>query len=379
MTSDRFHFVGSIVATSLQKVRNRDHSPVSLHSKTRRDLQRTAANGAGWVLFLLMATCLSLAQSSDRLHTFFLQNVGLKDSEIADIDRGKPIAKVLDSPMPSEVFVFGAVFIKTQPSAYVRMARDLESLKSLPNYLAIRRFSSPAQLSDLSALEFDSDDLSDLKKCKPEDCAVQLPVEHIEQFRSQIDWSAPDPASQVNKIAQEMAFEALLAYQKGGNAALGTYRDKKDPAQVSQQFRTLLSRSKILPEKLPAFYSYLLDYPNASLPDSSSVFYWERVKFGLKPTFRMNQQIIARDTAEDGPIDVVAIKQLYASHYFQTALDLNFCIPGKSDGFYLITLKGSEQAGLTGAKGSMVRKVAIDKTRSSLEKSLETLKSQLER
>jgi len=338
-----------------------------------------AANCAGWALFLLTATSSSLAQRTDRVHTFFKQNISLKDSEIADIDRGKAVAKVLDSPTPSEVFVFGAVFIKAQPSSYVSMARDLENLKSLPNYLAIRRFSNPPQPSDLSGFELDADDVNDLKKCKPNDCAIQLPVEHIEQVRNQIDWSATDSVSQVNKLAKTMAFEALLAYQKGGNVALGIYRDKKEPAQVSEQFRALLSRSKVLPERLPAFYSYLLDYPKTSLPDSSSVFYWEKVKFGLKPTLRMNQQIIARDSGEHGPIDVIAIKQLYASHYFQTALDLNFCVPGNSSGFYLITVKGSEQAGLTGAKGSMVRRVAIDKTRSSLEKSLETLKSQLER
>ena len=33
-----------------------------------------------------------------------------------------------------------------------------------------------------------------------------------------------------------------------------------------------------------------------------------------------------------------------------------------ADGFYLLTLKGSEQDGLTGIKGSMVRKVVVDKT-----------------
>src|SRR5215469_4110409 len=124
--------------------------------------------------------------------------------------------------------------------------------------------------------------------------------------------------------------EALLAYQKGGNAALGTYRDKKLPAQVSEQFRSLLSRSTVLPKELPALHSYLLDYPKANLPDSSSVFYWEKVKFGLKTTLRINQQISAHTAGEHGPVDVVAIKQLYASHYFQTALDLNFCIPRKS-------------------------------------------------
>jgi hypothetical protein len=245
--------------------------------------------------------------------------------------------------------------------------------------LAIQRFSNPPQISDLDGVELEPDEVKALKDCKPGNCEIQLPVENIDEFKNQIDWSVADPSGQVNTLARKMALEALLAYQKGGNAALGSYRDKKSPAQISEQYRTLLSRSKVLPERLPAFYAYLLDYPKASLPDSSSIFYWEKVKFGLKPTFRINHQIAAHAEGEHGSIDVVAIKQLYASHYFQTALDLNFCVSGKSPGFYLVTVKGSEQAGLTGAKGTMVRKVAVDKTRSSLEKSLATIKQQLEK
>jgi hypothetical protein len=285
---------------------------------------------------------------------------------------------VLDSPAPSQVFVFGAVVIKAQPSAYVPLAGDLDKLKSLPNYLALQRFSDPPQLSDLRGFGIDAEDVDNLKNCKPGNCEVQLPIENIEEFRDKIDWSSADALTQVNNLAEKMALEALRAYQKGGNAALGTYRDKKVPAQVSEQFRSLLSRSTVLPEELPTFYSYLLDYPKASLPDSSSIFYWEKVKFGLKPTLRINHQIAAHASGAHGAIDVVAIKQLYASHYFQTALDLNFCIPRKTGGFYLITAKGSEQAGLTGPKGSVVRKVAVDKTRSSLEKSLMTIKTRLE-
>jgi hypothetical protein len=351
----------------------------SMNRKSRIYLCAGAMNCFRCAVLLLISAASSSSQNTDRLHTFFKENIGLKDSEIANIEQGKAVAKVLDSPIPSQVFVFGSVFIKAQPSAYVHIAGDLESLKSLPNYLAIRRFSSPPQLSDLSGFELDADDVKDLKECRPEHCEIQLPAKNIEQLKSQIDWSAADPAGQVSILAKKMALEALLAYQKGGNEALGTYRDKKSPAQVSEEFHALLSRSKVLPERLPTFYSYLLDYPRASLPDSSTVFYWEKVKFGLKPTLRMNQQITARATGEHGPIDVVAIKQLYASHYFQTALDLNFCVPGNSEGFYLVTVKGSEQAGLTGVKGSMVRKVAIDKTRSSLEKSLEAIKTQLEK
>jgi hypothetical protein len=76
------------------------------------------------------------------------------------------------------------------------------------------------------------------------------------------------------------------------------------------------------------------------------------------------------------------VKQLYASHYFEAALDLTVCAKDTERpdhaGFYLITMKGSQQAGLTGLKGSIVRKVAVDKTRSSLERALVSIKQKLE-
>jgi len=63
-------------------------------------------------------------------------------------------------------------------------------------------------------------------------------------------------------------------------------------------------------------------------------------------------------------------------------LDLTVCVKDDENpvhpGFYLITMKGSQQAGLTGLRGGIVRKVAVDKTRSSLEKALTSIKQKLE-
>ena len=82
------------------------------------------------------------------------------------------------------------------------------------------------------------------------------------------------------------------------------------------------------------------------------------------------------------PTYVIAEKQLYSSHYFETALDLTFCIREMADpkrlGFYLVMAMGSEQAGLTGFKGSVVRKVAVDRSATSLQRSLTAIKSALE-
>jgi hypothetical protein len=314
---------------------------------------------------------------------FYREYVGLTDGQIRSIRSGKAIAKIIDSPTPDEVFVFGSVYVNSTPESYLKFASDIDQLRKLPDYLAVRKFSDPPRLSDLEGFALDDDDIKELKDCKPGDCKVQLPAESMEEFQKQVNWSAPDAADQVNHLGQQMALEALQQYIHGGNEALGTYRDKKHPTAVAETFVSLLSRSKALPVYLPELDRYLLDYPAAPSDQIQSQFYWEKVNFGLKPTLRIVQAIVFHGVNSTEPAYAVAVKQLYASHYFETALDLTICVrdTNASDpphGFYLITIKGSQQAGLTGLKGSIVRKVAVDKTRSSLERALASIKLKLE-
>jgi hypothetical protein len=313
---------------------------------------------------------------------FFREYVGLSESEISAIRGGKAVAKVLDSKTPDQVFVFGAVYVESTPENYLKLASDVDALRKLPNYQTIRKFSDPPQLSDLDGFNLDEEDIKHLKNCRPAQCEVQLPASAMEEFKNAVNWSAPDVPSQVNQLARKRALDLLLKYQKGGNAALGTYQDKTHPTAVAAAFQSLLDRSKALPAYLPELDRYLLEYPNANSDKIESEFYWEKVEFGLKPTIRMVQAILYRGTGSTDPAYAVAIKQLYASHYFETAMDLTVCVrdeaPSNRTGIYLITLKGSEQAGLTGLKGSIVRKVAVDKSRSSLERALGALKRKLE-
>jgi hypothetical protein len=53
-------------------------------------------------------------------------------------------------------------------------------------------------------------------------------------------------------------------------------------------------------------------------------------------------------------------------------------VTGSPQGFYLLTLKGSEQEGLTGVKGSVLRRVVVGRTRSSLESALASIKRSVE-
>jgi hypothetical protein len=334
------------------------------------------------VLLLLSFVQLPASSAQDvEPFKFFRDYVGLKEDQIAAIRTGKAVAKVVESRTPDEVFVFGSVYVQSTPEKYLKLASDIDALRKLPSYLAIRKFSDPPQLSDLDGFTLEADDIKQLKNCEPGKCDVQLPSDAMEAFKQSVNWSAPDAANQANQLAQKIALEAIHQYSQGGNAALGTYMDKHHPTVVGETFASLLSRSKALPVYFPELEKYLLDYPHAPSENIQSQFYWEKVQFGLKPTLRIVQAIVYRDSRSPDPAYAVAIKQLYASHYFETALDLTFCVRDQENpdrGFYLITLKGSQQAGLTGLKGGIVRKVAVDKTRSSLERALAAIKQKLE-
>jgi len=335
------------------------------------------------LLVLIAAAALpGSSQLNPDLQTFFQQDLGLSQDQIASIRSGQPVAKTMPSRTPAEVFLVGAIYIHATPESYLQFARDFERLRKLPNYLALGVFSNPPQLSDLKGFSLDSDEIKALQKCTPGDCELQMPASSIEEFQQSVDWSATDVNAQVNRLLQKTALQRMLAYQREGNQALGVYNDKRNPTEVPQQFAYMLSYSKALPERLPDFYQYLLAYPNGKPANVEDTFYWARVKFGLKPTLRVVQVVTMRGSPADQVAYAIAEKQLYSSHYFETALDLSFCVRGNDDpkqpGFYLIMAMGSEQAGLTGLKGSIVRKAAVGRSVSNLRDALATIRNTLE-
>jgi hypothetical protein len=336
------------------------------------------------VLLALVSAAVSVShsQANPDLQTYFKQYIGLSDDQIAAVRSGNAVTKNLRSRTADEIFVFGAVYIQAEADSYLKFSRDFDRLRTLPGYLAIDQFSSPARLSDLQGFTFESEDIKALRNCKTGDCEIQMPTSSIEELHRSIDLSAPDAAAQVNGLLQQTVLERLTAYQREGNQVLGEYNDKRHPTLVPEQFKYMLSYSKALPRYFPDFSSYLLTYPDQQPSDVENTFYWAKVKFGLKPTLRVVHVLTLRRATPAGPVIVVAEKQLYSSHYFETALDLTFCIPETTDsagrGFYLIMAMGSEQAGLTGFKGSIVRKVAVDRSASSLQKSLMAIKDALE-
>ena len=172
--------------------------------------------------------------------------------------------------------------------------------------------------------------------------------------------------------------------QVEGNAALGYYDDGDEPLLVAEQFRALLDSSDLLPVPVPELLAYLDAYPNGHLRRAEDFFYWTMVDFGLKPTIRVNHVVIyplTESPSSSGVSYAIAIKQLYASHYFHTTLELRFLTETDLRAGHvssLITITRSRNDGMTGLKGLFLRPIIRSRSRDAVRNYLAHVKRQVE-
>ena len=200
----------------------------------------------------------AFAQPVQQQPSALFSSIGLTAQQVADIDAGRPVAKVLSWGASSEVYVFGAVYVDGSPAVYLKAARDIGRAAGASGNLGVGELPSTASVEDLSALTLDPDDIKALKHCREGSCDVQLPTAAIQAFHDGVKWSQPDVAGQVNGLARGMVLQLVREYRRGGNDALGVYRDKEHPARVAEQFEAMVSRSAALPNMLPELRQYLL-------------------------------------------------------------------------------------------------------------------------
>jgi len=340
--------------------------------------------GLGVVAALLVAVASPGAQAGSFVDDLLRREMRFSAADLRTLDAGSAVIRSLETPVRRELAHFGVVYVDAPTERFIERFRDIERFESGPGILQIGRFGSPPRLEDLASLTLPAKDVTALARCRPGDCDVKLSAAAMTRFRNEVNWSSPNAARQANDIAREMILDLVREYQRGGSAALGHYDDGSEPLSVAEQFRALLASGNHRPVPVPGLIAYLDEYPRNRPAGAEEFFYWSVVDFGLKPTVRVNHVIIYPLAARSSGIShVIAIKQLYASHYFHTTLELRFLVDDdrRADrhGFYLISITRSRSDGMTGFKGLLLRPIISRRSRDAVRGYLEHVKRQVER
>jgi hypothetical protein len=313
----------------------------------------------------------------DRFDAYIKANVKLTADEHQQLLAGQPVTQHLDTDPEKEVAIFGAVWVNAPMARYLSALKDIESFEKGGNFLVTKRISEPPRLEDFDQLSLPPDDITDLKDCKVGDCEVKLSETALTRIQKETDWSKPTATGDVERSIRRLAHEYVTGYLEGGNSRLAVYRDAKRPTFVAKEFAAMVNGMPFLTSSLPDLKKYLLDYPGVKLPNAESFLYWQNVKFGLKPTIRVNHVTIA----DQQPHVAVASKMLFASHYFWTAIELRVLVPdpARGEGFWFANVNRSRSDGLDGFTGSVIRGRVRDETEQGMQGALAMLKKRMER
>jgi hypothetical protein len=311
-----------------------------------RDLFRTRLTLVAHlsILSALGATTASgqAQQPPAALAQFLGQSIGLDAAQLALVERGDAVVKVLETQNKRDVAVFGIITATASRDSYVRRLRDFRQSLRSPARTRFGIFSDPVSPADVQAVTIDRDDAQDLKKCEAGKCDFKLPATEMQRIRNRIDWSNGDQQAQVTAYAQQRLLEYASDYRTRGDAAMVIYDDRGN-IRASDAFAELLAQSPYVYRYAPSLARYLSDYPRAKLNGISDALFWSET---AAP--RMRRTLTVTHLAVYSPPELpgttlAAAKQIYANHYFEAAFDLTTIVDRPqadgASGMYLIVLR----------------------------------------
>jgi hypothetical protein len=281
------------------------------------------------------------------------ERFGFSSSDVSLARGGQAVAKVLPTNDSSDVGVLAAVRINGQASRLVTWLRDVANFRKAAELGLSRRLSDPPQIGDFADLSLGAEELAAIRACKPGRCDLLLGDNAIARFHAEVDWTTPDAARRANLTMRQLMLTYADAYRKGGDQALGSVHDEKNPRARADDFHQALWQSKDLYAIAPALTAYLEQFPNAQPPGSEQFLYWGKGGAGPDASISLHQVIIY--TAPGGEI-FVADKQLFASRYLDAGLVIiSLAVSPDGQSFYAFAGARARSRELQGTAARLLR------------------------
>ena len=319
------------------------------------------------------------AQSQPSTSRDFLKKyLSFTDAEITDLDAGQLVTKLPKVTDQREVAAFAAVRVNALPEQLALQFHDIVRWKKGDSVPQIGKFSDVPSIADLDGLTIEPDDIKVLRKCKPGACGIKLSSNSMESLVKGTNWTAENYQGQAETLFKHMLTDYVSAYMLGGNRYLLQYDDQKQPLKLAEDFSALLKESNYVTEYAAELANHIDKFPSAPLPGSTTFVYWSKEKFGIQPVMSMTHVTIYPRKRGNASEVLIASKQIYASHYFESSLAFTMMIPREGGGSYLLYLNRSRTDTLRGFFSGITRMFISGHVRDGAAKSLQLAKSRLE-
>lgn len=325
---------------------------------------------------LLMTTLVSMtlgAQAPPSVDAFLRERLGFSERDVRETASGAVIVKKLDGATDEEIALIGVMRLPISARSAIERLGDPMAWRQ--NVSQGGRFSPAPVAGDLAAFRVPSDDRDLLQSCRVGKCVLKLPSSVIDSLR-RVDWRTPAADTLAAALWRSWLLDYVRGYVERGNAALVVYSDRETPLPLHTGFHALLQQSPYLFAYVPVFHHYLEEFPARTLPGAVDALYWSTEDVGLRPITTVTHATVYRPDSVTGIAALLALKQIYASHYFHAALALITVIDDptpEGPGAYVIYL---ERSLFDTRLGGIVRRSAEGRLRGDLRARLAAMQRQ---
>jgi hypothetical protein len=287
----------------------------------RSSRSRWSAVGA---LVIIVALVSGLADQDGAAYSDLFTRVGLTAEEAARARSGQPAVRILPSSVDSEVAVAGAIRIRGDLERLVLWLRDIEQFRRSLGSDAVGAIENPARPADFAGISAADLDLAELEGCRPGRCGIRMPAAYVARFSKEVAWGGADAPPQAARLVRQLLAEYTATYQSGGDPALGSYDNQREPQAVAAAFRDMVRRAVPLWQLAYEFAAYLEEFPAQRPAGVEDRFYWTREALVKKPVATLHHVVLHR--LGDGSLRF-ADKQFYASRDIDAALVIGQATP----------------------------------------------------
>src|SRR5262245_52947388 len=251
---------------------------------------------------------------------------------------GDPVVNVFQEQDRTEVLTLAAVGVTASPAALVACARDPSCLRLQEETEQAARLPRQPSARDFEPLQLPESMVKRLQECRVARCGVRLARADIERLES-VRWSEPDAAESAESVLREALAARAASYEASGNGGLVVFADRPSPVSSAESTLVLLSRPLPVLDAVPALRQRVVDglagQPAAPVVDEYMS--WFRERAFRRQLLGMHHVVVAHLAAGGGDLAVVLSKQVYASSFTNSSLEVTALVraEGASQGVLL--------------------------------------------
>ncbi len=259
-------------------------------------------------------------------------------AEIEKLDKGEAVARLFKTK-DRDLAIVGAVKLRRTKEEFLQWFRKVENFKFSPIVAEVAAFQNPPNLTDLSKLTLDEQELRDIRECLPGKCNSKLSAAEIGRLKQEVDWKVSGAPQKATRLFREMMHDYVATYLQRGNVALGRLNDQANPSDIAATYLSLIQNFPYLRESFPEVFQDLGEFTGAAPLNPNHFVYWSREKygFGMKPIVNIIHVSIYKPL----PNTILIIsKQIRSTHYFDGSLGVTMLVDAPG-GAYLVYINRS--------------------------------------